>query len=510
MTAWRRIALCALCLLAHGLLLYAQDAPLTPGAVIEAELAPGETHRYPLRALELTLLSFHLEALDSTFDPALEIFDSSGELVTRNDDAAYPDRLDSVIQAFIMPRTDTYTVEVSGFGNTAGGYRLRTLPGYDTLALRDTAMAPSDWEVVFSDAALTQPIGDRLSLRIEGLSRSASLVGKRFPAARDFYFEAAFNDVASATNWQVGILFRYISPEQHYRLLLNKQGYWRMERVDNGEAATIRNWSAHPAIAPGESDFRLGVLASGQLFQVVYNGQVIGTVIDDHIEAAGGVGITTTTANAIGSRLSFAVTEATMTAPTRIDDKPLFPQQAIANNYTAIAALLARQQLIPATGEAKLTLPQSTVRDVPPGVTRFPVASGISFAEFVIGADLSYETRTDANGGCGIIFHYADDENYTLAYVNAAGEYGVSRRRGDSFQPGIFGRRPSPAQNEYQLLVVVYGGWLHYYIDGWHVGAMSYPPQTGELGTAVVNFEAVDTNCIFEDLWLWSLDEAAP
>ena len=88
MTACRRIALCALCLLAHGLLLHAQDAPLASGAVIEAELAPGETHRYSLRALELTLLSFHLEALDPTFDPALEIFDSSGELVTRNDDAA--------------------------------------------------------------------------------------------------------------------------------------------------------------------------------------------------------------------------------------------------------------------------------------------------------------------------------------------------------------------------------------------------------------------------------------
>ena len=509
MTAYRRIALCAVCLLA-GMLLRAQDAPLAPGAVIEAALAPGETHRYSLRALELTLISFHLEALDPTFDPVLEVFDSSGELVTRNDDYAYPDHLDAVIQAFIMPRTDTYAVEVSGFGDTAGGYRLWALPGYDALALQDTTMAAADWEVVFSDAAITRPADDRLSLRIEGLSKSASLLGSHFPIKRDFYFEAAFDNVASATNWQVGILFRYISPERHYRLLLNKQGYWRIERVDGGEAAAVRNWRAHPAIAPGETSFRLGVLASGQLFHVVYKGQVVGAVIDDRIEAAGGVGITTTTANAIGSRLSFAVTEATMTLPTRVNGKPLFPRHAAANSYTATASLLARQQVIPATGEAKLTLPQSTVRDVPPGVTRFPVASGIAFAEFVIGADLSYEMRTEANGGCGLIFHYADDENYTLAYVNAAGEYGASRRQGDSFQPGIFGRRPSPAQNEHKLLLVVYGGRLDYYIDGWHVGAMPYPPQTGELGTAVVNFEAVDTNCIFEDLWLWSLDETAP
>ena len=508
MTAYCRMIFCAVCLL-PGMLLYAQDAPIELGVVVEAALAAGEAHRYQLRALELTLISFHLEALDPALDPVLEIFDSSGELVIRNDDAAYPDRLDAMIQALIMPRTDVYTVEVSGFGDTSGGYRLLALPGYDTLALRDTAMAPSDWEVVFSDAEITQPSGGRLMPGIRGLSKSASWVGQHFPAERDFYFEVAFDDVSSASNWQVGMLFRYVSPELHYRLLLNKQGYWRIERVDGEAATALRSWRTHPAIAAGETDFRLGVLASGQLFNVVYNGQVVGAAMDDRIEASGGVGITAKTADAFGSRLSFAVTEAIMTLPTRVDGDLLFPQRVVAHNYTAAANLLARQQVIPASGEAKLTLPRSTVRDVPPGVTRLPVASGIAFAEFVIGAEVNYEMRTAANGGCGIIFHYADDENYTLAYVNAAGEYGVSRRQGNAFQPGIYGRHSKPAQNAKRLLVIVYGGMLHYYINSAHVGAMSYQPTAGELGTAVVNFEEVDTTCIFEDLWLWSLDAAS-
>ena len=509
MNLYSRIVFCAVCLLVQGALLYAQDAPIEPGSIVEAALLPDETDRYQLRVLELTLISFHLEALDSTLDPVIEVYDSSGGLVIRNDDAAYPDRLDGVIQAFVIPRTGTYTVEVSGFGGTSGSYRLRALPGYDTLALQDTMMVPSDWEVVFSEAEITRPSGGALALKMEGLSKSASLLGRHFPSERDFYFEVAFDDVVSATNWQVGILFRYISPELHYRLLLNKQGYWRMERVDGGDAAAVRNWRTHPAIAPGETDFRLGVLASGQLFHVVYKGQVVGTVTDDRIEAAGGVGITTTTANAIGSRLSFAVTEATMTLPTRVDGNLLFPQRAAASNYTAMASLLARQQVIPATGEAKLTLPQSTVRDVPPGVTRFPVASGIAFAEFVIGTAVSYEMRAAGDGGCGIIFHYADDENYTLAYINAAGGYGVSRRQGDAFLPGIYGSRPAPAQSGQRLLIIVYGEMLHYFIDDLHAGTMPYQPVSGELGTAVVNFEEVDTTCIFEDLWLWSLDDAA-
>lgn len=507
MTAYCRMVFCAVCLL-PGMLLYAQDAPIEPGDIVEAALAAGETHRYRLRALELTLISFHLEALDPALDPVLEIFDSSGGLVIRNDDAAYPDSLDAVIQALIMPRTDVYAVEVSGFGDTSGGYRLLTLPGYDTLALRDAAMAPSDWEVVFSDAEITQSSGGRLTPGISGLSKSASWIGRRFPAERDFYFEAAFAAVTSATNWQVGLLFRYVSPELYYRLLLNKRGYWRIERVDGEDAAAVRNWRTHPAIAAGAADFRLGILASGQLFHVVYNGQVVDTVIDDRIEAAGGLGLTARTADALGSRLSFAVTETMMTLPTRIDGALLFPQRIVARNYTAAANLLARQQVIPAAGEAKLTLPQSAVRDVPPGVTRLPVASGIAFAQFVIGADVSYEMRTAADGGCGIIFHYADDENYTLAYVNAAGEYGVSRRQGDAFQPGIYGIHSPPARNAKRLLVVVYGGMLHYYIDSAHVGTMPYQPTAGELGTAVVNFEQVDTTCVFDDLWLWSLDAA--
>ena len=505
MRLYRQIVLCAVCLL-PGLWLSAQDAPLAPGDMIEATLAAGETHRYQLRALELTLISLRMEAVGPSLDPVIEVYNSSGDLVIKNDDYAYPDRLEAVIQALITPRTDVYTIEVSGFGETAGDYRLLLMPGYDSLAGRDSTMAAADWEVVFSDAPLAWLADDRLAFRIEGLSKSVSLLGRHFPIKRDLYFEATFDDVTAAANWQAGILFRYVSAESHYRLLVSKRGYWRLERMQGESVAVVRNWSTHPAIAPGESSFRLGVLASGQLFDVVYNGQVVGTVIDDQIEAAAGnVGITARTTD---SRASFAVTETIMTAPS--DDKPLFPQRIINGSYTATANLFARQQVIPANGAAKLTVPQSQVRNTAPGITRFPVASGASFGEFVIGADLRYEMRTAAKGGCGLIFHYADGENYTLAYVDADGEYGVSRRQGDAFQPGIFGKGLSPARNEHKLLMVVYGGRLHYYIDGWHVGAMTYPPRTGELGTAVVNFEAVDTNCVFEDLWLWSLDETAP
>ena len=504
-----RIVFCAVCLLLSGGLLHAQNAPLEPGRAVEAVLSAGETHRYQLRALELTLLSFRLESLAPSLDPMLEVYNSSGQAVISNDDYAYPDRLDAIIQAFIMPRTDVYTIEVRGFGDTAGGYRLLILPGFDRLARQDVPPQAADWDVVFNNAAITLPDDGALTLRIEGLSRSASLLGRHFPVERDFYFEAAFDDVVSATNWQVGILFRYVSPEEYYRLLVDKRGYWRLERTLGGETVAVRDWRGHPAIPPDASGFRLGVLASGQLLDVVYNGQVVGTVADGGTAAVGGLGITTTTASALGGRVSFDLAEAVMTLPTRVDSKLLFPQQVSAGNYTATANLLARRGVIPAYGEARVTLPQSSVRNRRPGITRLPVASGIPFGEFVIGAEVSYEMYGDGEGGCGIVFHHADGENYTLAYVNVLGEYGVSRRQGEGFLPGIFGSGLT-AQDSHDLLVIVHGGRLYYYINGGHVGTMAYAPQIGELGTAVVNFAPGDTHCIFEDLWLWSLDDEAP
>ncbi len=507
MTALGRILFCIACLVAAISTNYAQDRAIRVGSSVDGELAAGETHRYSLTALELTLVSFRVEALSDGLDPKLEIFDHTGALVVANDDYAYPDERDAAIQAFVIPRTSNYTILVSAFGESAGAYRLHVLPGYDRLALHETTVDSANWETVYSNSSVDVSESSVFALEMRGLGRSAGLVGLHLPIETDLYFEASFDQVGSPTVWQVGLLFRYLSPSKYHRLLLSKLGYWRIDRIDGEETTQLRNWTAHPAIRAGETAFRLGVLVSGNHYDVVYNGQVVGSAWDRAPLASGSLGIAFETDDRAGGPVSFVVAETLVTAPTRINDRLLFPERVAARGYYGIAAELARQQLVPVGGDIKLALPESSVRRVRSGISRFAIASDFSFAQFAFGVALTIDLQSERNGGCGLFFHFNDDENYTLAYVTSHGEYGLSRRTRAGFEPGIYGNRGLWDASEHYLLVIVSDEVMHYFVDEQYAGSLESIPRIGGVGIAAVNYDEVETGCHFDDLWLLSLDE---
>lgn len=487
--------------------LSAQDRTLALGSSVEDTLAANETHRYSLNALELTLASFRVEALSDALDPQLAIYDSTGGLVIANDDYAYPDTLDALIQAFVFPKSDQYIVTVSGVDGTSGTYQLHLLPGYDVQIHVPDKLSLQDWQVVNRLARVRQAGSNRLVVETDGIATTAVTLGTGFAPGRDYYFEIQFENVSSANDWQVGIVFRYARPDSHSRVLLNSRGFWRMERVDEGDIVIVRNWRAHPAIVPGESEFRLGILASGAHFDIVYNGQIVDMIGDNETEESGGVGVAMRTANVVGAHLSFAISDALMTIPTRLNEAVIVPNQLLTRRYHVMDNVLARQQLIPVDGEIKMLLPQSSVRGLLAGITPYQLGSGLRFAEFVIGAKMSYKMSDEANGGCGILFHFQDDERYQLAYVTAEGDYGVSQRQGEVFAPGIYVNKSTRAGNEHDLLLIVHDGVIHYFVDSEHVGQLAFDPaSSGSVGIAVVNYARVETSCAFEDFWVLSLD----
>ena len=507
MTAPGRIFFCIACLLISGAILFAQDTVLRVGSVIDGELAAGETHRYSLTALELSLLSFRVEALSDGLDPLLEIYDHAGRLVVSNDDYDYPAERDAAIQAFVMPSNSTYTIAVRAFDGSAGRYRLHALPGYDRLLLREAPVDSANWEIVYSDTAVNVSESSAFALEMRGLARSAGMVGLHLPIENELYFEVEFGQVSSPAVWQVGLLFRYLSPTKYHRLLLSKRGFWRVDRVDGEEIAPLRNWTAHPAIRPGEAGFRLGVLVSGRHFDIVYNGQVVGSAWDQTPLRPGSLGVAVMTDERVGGAVSLVVAETLVTAPTRVGERLIFPPRLAATGYYALANALARQQLVPVGGEIKLTVPESSVARARSGISRLPIASNFSFAQFAMGASLTLDARSAQNGGCGLYFHYNDDENYTLAYVTSHGDYGVSRRAAAGFEPGIYGNQGVADGEEHDLLVIVGDETIHFYLDERHVGSLDSIPRIGGVGIAAVNYDEVSTACLFEDLWLLSLDD---
>ncbi len=512
MSALGRVLVCLAWLLACLSPLGAQsaDLPISIGSVVEGSLAAGESQRYIFSALELTLLSVRVEALDETLDPQVELFDVSGQRLTVNDDYAYPTSRDAAIQAFLLTKTGTYSLAVSAVGESSGAYRLHLLPGYDRLALRDTELNRADWQIVHSETPVNLSDSSLFAVDLQGYGRSAILLGTHFPKALDAYFEASFSLVASPVNWQVGLVFRYQSPDQYHRLLLSKTGYWRVDRIAGSRQTTLRDWSTHPIISAGESAFRLGILFSGGHYDVLYNGQVVGSAAESDWQenaAAGGVGIAMRTDNIGGALMSFALDGALMTEPTRVAEKVIFPQRILARRAYLMGENLARQQLTPATGEINFTLSESSVRHIKAGVTRLPIVSDLAFAQFALGATVTKTVGGAANGGCGLYFHYENEVNYTLAYLTRAGEYGLSRRTGDIFAPGLYGQRSGPTADRQSLLLIVSDALIHFYLDETYAGSMENEPRIGSLGIAVVNYEEADTVCQFDDLWLLSFDE---
>ena len=194
--------------------LRAQERTLDLDSLVEGTLAASQSHRYQLVAPELTLLSIHVKSLEGSLDPVLQVFNSDGTEIIANDDYAYPDQLDAVIQAIVIPRSDTYTLSVSGFAETSGVYRIQVLPGFDMLRLRDDALSPDNWEALYDVADLARVAEGQLQVNLEGLDLSATLLAKRFPSETDYYFEVEFARISSsAPDGQIGLVFRYQRPE---------------------------------------------------------------------------------------------------------------------------------------------------------------------------------------------------------------------------------------------------------------------------------------------------------
>ena len=501
-----RIWLCAASLLLILTPLTAQDTRIRLGDVIEASLAPDETHLYSFVALELTLLSIRVEALSDSLDPRFDLVDSAQRLIIENDDYDYPNTLDAVVQALVLNSNSTYTIRVSGHGGSGGDYRLSLLPGFDRLHLRDTVMDKANWQVAYSDTTLDISESSLFAVELEGFARTGIVLGQHLPQEQDVYFEASFDTVTSPVDWKVGLVFRYKSPEDYYRVVLSKSGFWRVERILEGELVPVRNWTTHPAIVAGEPDFRLGILASGRHFDMVYNGQVVGSASDTAEPQPGALGLVMRTDERAGGLTSLAVRQTLLTLPTRVDGQILLPQRILERRDYLMALDLARKQLVPAGHSVSFVQRESSVRHVRPGVTRISIASDRQYEQFALGASLRVGTADDSNGGCGLFFHFNNDTHYSLAYMTRQGDFGVSRRSGDGFEPGIYGKRAPPEDPEQYLLIIAQDEILHFYLDEEYAGSMPSQPRVGSIGIAVVNYEPVETSCRFENLWLQSFD----
>ena len=480
----------------------AQDALalLTPTS---GSVPPGGTNTWTFSAQNSAVLSFALEAESDNFDTAITLTDSSGNEVVSSDDYNYPDSLNPLLEAITIPRTDTFTLTVSGVNGTSGDYMLTMLPGYSVSAYPDD-FSQSNWQPL-SDVLSAQETDEQLNLSITGARRVTPAFDNSAETFVNFYAQAQVVNVSNSSGWVVGMALRR-QEQSYYLLTINSQGNWRFALLQDGNETVIRDWTPHPNIIPGATSFSLGVLAKGVGFDFFYNTGYIGSSSDDTLTGAGQIGLMLGTFSTQASTSSATFDNLTVTVPTLIDGAGVIPQEITGGDGSAIVQTLKRTHVVSANGEMTLTIPEASAQYARPGVNRVMLARGSHYTNFALGAVVDLSAAARGPAGCGVVFRFASETDYTLAYLNQDGEYGVSERDGDVFAPGLYGTNPSIDAGQHHILLIASGDTVYYYVDRKLVGIIDNMAQEGEIGIAVVNFELNSTTCSYSNFWLWQWD----
>jgi hypothetical protein len=481
---------------------------IEPFSAVTGSITPSDdTQIWTFSALADEIVSLSVEAISPEFDPTVTLADDTGRPIISNDDYNYPESRDALLEAITIPRTGTYQVIVSGFGNTNGDFRLRLLPGYARITMREEFENAGTWSALDNSILSLDVTDETLLLENEGVLVTGVAATSSMSNIADFYAQLDVTEVSGRNGWTVGLALRR-QGDTYYLYSINARGQWRFTVVEDGVERVLRDYTPHPAIVPGDNAFTFSVLANDDGFDVFYNDQLMGQVIDSTITSGGQVGVMIQTANAIGSDVRARVDNLAITRPVDINGVEVFPQRILTERQSLIVEELERRRVISPGGTLPLTVPESFTDSTQPGVVTQPLGRGTTFSTFVMGTTttLTQNGRTDITG-CGLVIRNTGEDNYTVAYMDNVGAYGISERNGDTFASGLYGENPDWAENESNNIVVVHlEEILHLFVNGVYVGSQEIIPATGEVGNVLINFGPADSRCQFNDTWLWRLD----
>jgi hypothetical protein len=492
----------------------AQATPIMPLTPYEGTITvPGETQSWSFSGQEGGVVSV-LVTSTGELDPVLELRNSSGQVLITNDDFAYPGRRDALLQAITLPRIDTYTASVYGFGDTIGDYTLTLFPGYGETALDEDFEPFTGWQADGTDSAALESVDGGAVLTLDGVRELARVERSGADMLEDFFAQVSVN-VQRGRGWRAGLALRG-TDDGYYALALGESGSWRLDYIsDDGAARQVRDWTAHPAIVAGASRFTFGVLVNGATFDVFYNGAWVGQAVETQTDApdVGQAGLYGGTSDAVGSGMVAAYDDFMITLPLRLGETEIMPTALVPGGQALTVQELERRRVIPTGGNLALNVPESSGRQVEPGVNRVLLGRGAAFGDYVLHTSFTLTTGSpESLVGCGLLLGNLSETEHAVAFLDRRGGYGISARDGENYEPGLFGENEAFAGGQRHTLVVVKQGTrAELFVDRQHVGGLDLPgamDAPAQIGNAVINYERSDTSCNFSDTWVWSLPSA--
>ena len=503
-TALNRIHRLSVACLVCACLIFAPQAVaqtlLTAGEIVTGTINASQEERWSFVATAGAMYSILVTASDNTFDPVIRIEDARGRTLIENDDIAYPDDTNALIESFSPGRTGTYTLVVSGYGNSSGSYDIALNHGYGRITETDDFSNPQNWTLPSQDGT-GEFVDEQLRLSVEQIDSYAVGTHRRIELDTPFHASIEIDIVNNRSGWRAGLGI------QNNRGLLDvsidHRGFSRVNLVAGRETRILRDWSSHPAIVPDKRQFTLGLSVREGELDIFYDGQLVGSAADAAITGGSPV-VIGGTANAVGTLTTASFDNLIVTQPYVLQSANNIPQQIVVADAMTTMRELKRRFTLPAGGEMVLNVPESFAQNVEAGVSRFPLARGARYANFVFAATVSIPERIGILSGCGLVVRDTGNADmYGLAYVDSGGGSGLAFRDEDSFPQALF-RDDLPIQGgTYNLLVIANGSQLHYYIDGHFVGTITSPSNSGGIGEAVINHSEINTTCQFNDVWLW-------
>lgn len=492
----------------------AQTTSITPLTPYEGTITvPGETQSWSFSGQEGGVVSVLVTATGE-LDPVLELRSSSGQVLITNDDFAYPGRRDALLQAITLPRIDTYTASVYGFGDTVGDYTLTLFPGYAEAAINEDFEPFTGWEAEGTDSAALEAVEGQAVLTLEGVREFARIERSGAEMLEDFFAQVSV-DVQRGRGWRAGLALRGTG-DGYYALALGESGSWRLDFIgDDGTARQVRDWTAHPAIVAGTARFTIGVLVNGATFDVFYNGAWVGQAVETQTDApdVGQVGLYGATSDAVGSGMIAAYDDFMLTLPLRLGETEIMPTALVPGGQALTVQELERRRVIPTGGSLALNVPESSGRQVEPGVNRVLLGRGATFSDYVLHTSFTLTTGSpEALVGCGLLLGNLSETEHAVAFLDRRGGYGISARDGENYAPGLFGENEGFAGGQrHDLVIVKLGARAELFVDRQHAGGLDLPSAMdapAQIGNTVVNYERSDTSCSFSDTWVWSLPAA--
>ncbi len=455
---------------------------------------------------EGAMVSFWAQPLESTFDPMLSVINANGDTLASSDDYDAPFKLDARIEGFSAPQTAQYRVVVRGAGGSTGSYRLHMLLGYSEIILWDNFGGTPNLALLNpsqSNPPRLTTLGGTLLFQQDGIQQTAIALHQN-ANAETFYLSATVKNISYRSGWQIGFVLRYQDADNYATVLLNHQRNWRFVQRQDGKDTILRDWTSHPAIIADKTSFRLDVLANGASFELLYDGQFVGSVLSPAPVRSGRIGFVITTANALDGTVAATFDDLILTVPTRRSDSTrLRPDVLVVGSANFMARQLVRYGLMPPQNEQAFTLAQSDAAYNLAGVSRVPLARGVLFDQLVFIATASWQGSTQGINGCGLTAHDNSETNsYLLAYVDSAGGHGISLRENDAFTRGFWGESSRSATRAHLTWIIQTSNTL-LYVNGFFAGELAHSSSSGRIGNAVVNFDTLNTQCTFSDLSVW-------